>query len=334
MTRPSNPVAKQIFTTLLLLGSLAIPAACVARAHPGAAGPLPDIVMDGTNLYPKSMSSGPDGTVYIGSMKGIVFRARPGAAVATAWIKPTPANGILTLLGVLVDAPTQTLWLCSDPGALRSPPVTGTASLMAFDLRTGRQRGTYPFPAPASICNDISVAPNGDVYASDTPNGRILRLAKGAKGLTVFADDARLKGIDGLVFGGNGVLYLNNVSRNQLLIIDIRPDGSAGPITPMVLSQPVAGPDGFRFIGDHHFLLAEGNAGRVDLVTISGIHADIQVLREGLQSPPAVTLVGNTVYALEGKILYLISPALKGKDPGPFKAYAVPLPLPGGRAAP
>src|SRR5580698_11641383 len=111
MTRPSNPVAKQIFTTLLLLGSLAIPAACVARAHPGAAGPLPDIVMDGTNLYPESMSSGPDGTVYIGSMKGIVFRARPGAAVATAWIKPTPANGILTLLGVLVDAPTQTLWL-------------------------------------------------------------------------------------------------------------------------------------------------------------------------------------------------------------------------------
>jgi hypothetical protein len=32
------------------------------------------------------------------------------------------------------------------------------------------------------------------------------------------------------------------------------------------------------------------------------------------------------VYALEGKILYLISPGLKGKDPGPFKAYAVPLP--------
>jgi len=41
--------------------------------------------------------------------------------------------------------------------------------------------------------------------------------------------------------------------------------------------------------------------GRIDLVTISGVHADIHVLREGLQSPPAVTRVGNTVYALEGK---------------------------------
>jgi hypothetical protein len=317
---------KRLFTTVLVLGALAVPALSMARGLKSAAGPLPDIVMDGTDLYPESMSSGPDGTVYIGSMKGIVFRAKPGSDKATAWIKPTPANGILTLLGVLVDASTHTLWLCSDPGALRSPPVTGTASLMAFDLKTGRQRGHYPFPAPASICNDISVAPNGDVYASDTPNGRILRLAKGDQALTVFAEDARLKGIDGLVFGGNGVLYLNNVSRNQLLIVDIRPDGSAGPITQMTLSQSVAGPDGFRFIGGNRFLLAEGNAGRVDLVTVSGVHADIKVLREGLQSPPAVTLVGNTVYALEGKILYLISPALKGKDPGPFKAYAVPLP--------
>lgn len=319
---------KRLVITALALGSLTLSCTTLARSHKSAADPLPDIVMDGTNLYPESMSSGPDGTVYIGSMKGILFRAKPGSDTATAWIKPTAANGLLTLLGVLVDAPTHTLWLCSDPGALRSPPVTGTASLMAFDLKTGRQRGNYPFPAPASICNDISVAPNGDVYASDTPNGRILRLAKGEKSLTVFADDARLKGIDGLVFGGNGVLYLNNVSRNQLLIIDIRPDGSAGPITPLVLSQPVAGPDGFRFIGGNRFLLAEGNAGRVDLVRINGIRADIQVLREGLQSPPAVTLVGNTVYALEGKILYLISPNLKGKDPGPFKAYAVPLPQP------
>jgi hypothetical protein len=287
-----------LLPVVLILTGMSLSPAALART-PAA----PDIVMDGTDLYPESMSSAPDGTVNIGSMKGI-----------------------LTLLGVLVDAPTQTLWLCSDPGALRSPPVTDIAALMSFDLRTGRQTGHYPFPAPASICNDISVAADGDVYASDTPNGRILRLARGARSLTVLAEDARLKGIDGLVFGGNGVLYLNNVTRNELLIIDIHADGRAGAITPLVLSQPVAGPDGFRFIGDNRFLLAEGNAGRVDLVTIHGVNADIKVLREGLQSPPAVTLVGNTVYALEGKIGYLIRPALKGKDPGPFKAYAVPMP--------
>lgn len=317
----------------LLLAALGVAALGISPVSPALTrgttatdGALPDIVMDGTDLYPESMSSAPDGSVYIGSMKGIVYRARPGSDRAEAWIKPTPANGILTLLGVLVDAPTHTLWLCSSPGVLRSPPVNGIASLMSFDLQTGRQTGHYPFPAPASVCNDISVAPNGDVYASDTPNGRILRLAKDGKALTVFLEDPKLKGIDGLVFGSNGVLYLNNVTRNQLLIADIRPDGTAGPLTPLVLSQPVAGPDGFRSIGNNRFLLAEGNSGRIDLVTIHGVHATIRVLREGLQSPPAVTLVRDTVYALEGKILYLISPPLKGKDPGPFKAYAVPLP--------
>lgn len=312
--------------TLITACAAALCLTGIAHAAGTPKGPLPDIVMDGTDLYPESMSSSPDGTVYIGSMKGIVFRAKPGSGKAVPWIKPTPANGILTLLGVLVDPATHTLWLCSSPGALRSPPVTGTASLMSFDLRSGRQTGHYPFPAPASVCNDISVAPNGDVYASDTPNGRILRLTKGEKSLTVFAEDARLKGIDGLVFGSNGVLYVNNVSRNQLLIVDIKPDGTMGPITELALSQKVAGPDGFRSIGANRFLLAEGNSGRIDLVTISGVQADVHVLREGLQSPPAVTLVGDTVYALEGKIVYLISPQFKGKDPGPFKAYAVPLP--------
>ena len=37
------------------------------------------------------------------------------------------------------------------------------------------------------------------------------------------------------------------------------------------------------------------------------------MLKEGLVSPPGVTLVGRTAYALEGKILYLIDPKLKGR---------------------
>jgi hypothetical protein len=49
------------------------------------------------------------------------------------------------------------------------------------------------------------------------------------------------------------------------------------------------------------------------------------VLRSGLQSSPGVTQVGSTAYAIEGKIGYLIDPALKGKDPGPFKVTAIPL---------
>jgi hypothetical protein len=51
-------------------------------------------------------------------------------------------------------------------------------------------------------------------------------------------------------------------------------------------------------------------------------------LRDGLNSSPGITLIGNTVYVVEGKIQYLFNPDLRGKDPGPFKAIAIPLPKP------
>ena len=102
-------------------------------------------------------------------------------------------------------------------------------------------------------------------------------------------------------------------------------DGKFSGLTELTLSQPVGAPDGFRLIRGHRFLLAEGSAGRIDEVTIEGDRAAIRPLKEGLISPPAVTWVGHTAYALEGKIGYLIDPKLKGQDPGPFKAYAVPL---------
>jgi sugar lactone lactonase YvrE len=258
-------------------------------------------------------------------MKGIVFRARPHAAMAEAWIQPTAENGILSLLGVLVDAKANTLWLCSSPSPLRKPPAVGVSSLMVFDLKSGRQKGAWPFPAPASACNDITIGKDGSAYASDTPNGRIFLLKPHAKALELFAEDAKLKGIDGLVFSGSGVLYANIVSRGQLVRIDRGKDGKFSGVTELKLSQPVAGPDGFRLISGDRFLLAEGNGGKIDVVSIKGDEAQVTTIKEGLTSPPGVTRIGRTAYAIEGKILYLIDPKLKGQSPGAFFARAIPL---------
>lgn len=297
----------------------------IAAGAAAWAAPPADVRIDDVNVYPESLSSGPDGSLYIGSMKGIVFRAPPHAATAEPWIQPTAENGILSLLGVLVDARSNTLWLCSSPSPLRTPPAVGVSSLMAFDLRTGHRKGAWPFPAPASACNDITIGKDGSAYATDTPNGRIFRLKPHAKALELYADDPRLKGIDGIVFSGDGTLYLNIVSRGQLMRVDRAPDGALRGLTLLKLSQPVAGPDGFRLISGHRFLLAEGNSGKVDEVEIKGDDAKITVLKDGLTSPPGVTLVGHTAYAIEGKIGYLIDPKLKGQSPGAFFARAIPL---------
>jgi hypothetical protein len=106
------------------------------------------------------------------------------------------------------------------------------------------------------------------------------------------------------------------------------PQAGATPasFTKLNVDRKLEGPDGLRPIGGNRFLQAEGTAGRITLVTITGDNAHVEVLREGLQSSPGVTLVGNTVYAVEGKINYLIDAKLRGQDPGPFKAIAIPLP--------
>jgi sugar lactone lactonase YvrE len=197
--------------------------------------------------------------------------------------------------------------------------------LVAFELASGKLVGRWVFPAPGGTCNDISIAKDGSAYASDTPGGRILKLARGGSALEVVVSDERLKGIDGLAFGTDA-LYINNVQRNELWRVDLPAAGKPAQLTQLKVSEKMGGPDGLRHIGNNRFLQAEGSSGRATLVTVKGNDATIQVLRDGLNSSPGITLMGNTVYVVEGKIQYLFNPELRGKDPGPFKAIAIPLP--------
>lgn len=291
-----------------------------------APAPRGDILIGDTHVFPESITSTSAGAVITGSMKGIVFRAEPREAVAKAWIRPGPGNGLLAVFGVLADERSRTLWVCSVPNPFdRKAGPRGASTLVALDLESGEKKAAYAFPAPGGVCNDIAVATDGTIYATDTPNGRILRLARGASVLQVFGQDERLKGIDGLAFSADGTLYVNIVTRGALLRVGTGADGKMGVLTELALSRPIAGPDGFRPVRGNTFLLAEGTGGRIDEVTIEGNAARIRVLREGLDSSPGVTLVGNTAYAIEGKIGFLADPARKGQDPGPFKAYAIPL---------
>jgi sugar lactone lactonase YvrE len=297
-----------------------------AFAFASTAQAADDVRIDDVHVYPESLSADRAGRLYIGSVKGVVFRTAPKGDLAEPWIRPDAENGILSILGVLTDEPHHTLWLCSAPMPFRTPPAVGTSALLAFDLATGRIKARYEFPAPASACNDVTIARDGSAYATDTPNGRIFVLTPGAKALALYAEDPKLKGVDGIAFGGDGRLYVNNVQANTMLRIDRKPDGSFAGLTPLALSQPVKGPDGLRLLDGNRFLQAEGGSGKVTLVRIDGDKATITDLRTGLDSSPGVTAARGRAYAVEGKIQYLVVPALKGKEPGPFAARAIALP--------
>jgi sugar lactone lactonase YvrE len=306
-------------TTIAFLTLSALAGSTFAAREPG------DIRIDDTAVFPESVTASADGTIYVGSVKGNVYRALPDSSVAQAWIRHSPENGILTILGVLADDAHDTLWLCSAPNFFGPERSEGVTALHAYDLASGAQKGKWDFPG-GGTCNDITVAGDGTAFASDTAGGRILTLAPGASELSVWGADPALVGIDGLAFSGDGVLIVNNVRQNQLIRVDRNADGSMGALTILTLNLELGGPDGLRLLSGNRFIQAEGTIGRVHIADIDGDTATITVLNDVLVSSPGVATVGNIAYAIESNIQYLLDPKLKGQEPEMFVLKAITLP--------
>jgi len=302
--------------TGLLLVASALLGACVATPPPPA-----DIAIAGSRIFPESLTADSLGTLYIGSNAGTIYRALSGDRQAAPWIVPSAANGLQQVFGVLVDEARHRLWACSVP----RQGAGGKAELKAFDLTTGELRASYPFPGESpALCNDIAIEGGGRVFATDTIGGRIVTLALSGSALTVWAAAPELRGVDGIAIDGNGTIYVNNVQKSWLARVERGDDGSYARLAMIATAFPLSGPDGLRALGHGHFLQAEGPGGRVAELTIDGDRAEMRTVASGIDYPASMALVGRTVYVPEGKINYLIDPAKRGQDPGPFTIHAVP----------
>ena len=278
--------------------ALAALVAFAASASVAGAQGRAEVTLSDTAATPENVTSSRDGTLYFGSMAtGTIYRAAPGAARAEPWILASAA-GLTTVLGVLADDRTNTLWVCQNAaGGRGGVPATGQTALRSFDLRTGAPKGTYPFPANAGFCNDIAVAADGAVYASESYRGRVHRLRPGAAALEVWASDTAMNVIDGLAFLADGALYVNTFDTGRLFRIPVNVDGTAGALVPIGTSLPLTRPDGLRAVGPRTLLQAE-QGGRVAELTIDGSRATVRVLRDGLSRAAGVTLVGDTAFVL------------------------------------
>ena len=305
---------------------LALMPGCAAGALSDSPQPQ-DIAIAGSRVFPESVTADAAGNIYIGSIAGTIYRATPGATEAVQWISPDEENGLRSVFGVLADEMHGVLWVCSNPNPFRQPREPGPSALKAFALATGALSASYLFPeGEPTACNDIAVEADGTVYASETASGRIFTLAPGAKELALFAQEKALVGVDGIAFADDGTIYINNVRENLVQRVNRKADGSYAGLTTLTLDDTLNGPDGLRPVGGNRFLQAEGPGGRVALITITGDSATVVSVKTGLASSAGVTRAGKVGYATEGKIDYLIDPALRDKDPGAFviRAFALP----------
>jgi sugar lactone lactonase YvrE len=286
-----------------------------------AAQKVTEITLPGTRVFPESITSTPDGTLIVGSLgHGNILRIAPGKTDAEEWIK-TGTNGLNSVLGVFADEKNKLLWVCSN----KLGPSGDPTAVKTFDLKTGAPKDSYVLPGDRTLCNDIAVASDGTAYVTDTFAGAVDMLKLGAKALDVAARDALLAGADGLAFGNSTTLYVNSVTANKILRVDVGPDGKSRSVTDMKLPRAFDRPDGMRAVGKGRFLLAE-NSGKMSLVTFQGDNVMLTTLKEVSASTPAVTATRGMAWVAEGKLNYMQDPAMKDKDPGTFKMYAVPLP--------
>ena len=274
----------------------------------GRAQERAEITINGTGVLAENLTSSQDGTVYFGSTAtGTIYRAAPGAARAEPWIKASTA-GLSNVLGVLADDKSSTLWVCqNNTGGRGGAPVVGQTALRSFDLKTGAAKGTYPFPTNGGVCNDMAVAADGTVYATESFANRVHRLRPGAAALDVWITDPQLGAIDGIAILGDGSVYVNTFSSGRLFRVPVNADGGAGTLMPIETSLPLSRPDGLRTVGPRTLIQAEGQ-GRVTELTIDGNRASVRVLQENLTGATGVTLVGNTALVLVERARAVVVP--------------------------
>ena len=292
----------------------------------------PVIELPGDRAFPESITSAPDGTLYVSSLaSGGVFRVRPEQSQAEPWIKPGAYDSRSTF-GVLADMNSHTLWVCSnDASALGVPGPSSVKGsfLKGFDLRTGEGKISTALPGPRTLCNDMVVGPDGSVYVTNSFAPEILLLPPGGQQLEVWLTDPQFAppkegaGLDGIAFGGDGNLYVNTFTPGELFRIDVK-DGAAAKVTKLKTSRPLSHPDGHRVLQGNQFLMIEGG-GSLDRVTVTGDSATIETVKDGFVQPTSVTRVGDTAFVSEGQLSSLAYKA-KGEAPRlPFRVYAVPL---------
>ena len=277
-----------------------------------AAGPAM-ISIPSKNLFPESITSTSDGAIIIGSFgTSTIWRIPRGENIASPWIDASKNKG--PLLGVLADEKSGRLLVCQ-------------AGVKTFDLKTGAAKQELSIPTANPFCNDLAVREDGSIFVSDTTGAKIFMFPKGATTGVVAASDPLLAGTDGLAFLSDpDKLYVNTVTTNKLLRLDLAKDGKVTRITDLKLSRQLQSPDGMRPIDGKRLIIAEG-IGRTAMAVPNGDSVEITTLKEGGMEggTPAVTVTNGMCWTMEGKLRQRDAKN-PDADKGPFRLFPVPLP--------
>jgi hypothetical protein len=179
-----------------------------------------------------------------------VWRRNPDGRLAR--FSP-PGDALLGVFQIALDETRGLLW-----AATAMLPETsgytaaqkGRAALAALDLATGTIARIYPLPADQRdhVLGDLTLAPDGTIYATDSTAPLIWTLAPGAAAPAIFVESPTFASLQGLGLVDRGRKLLVADYANGLLTVDLATRAIA-PLSPPAHAT-LLGLDGFLVEGD------------------------------------------------------------------------------------
>ncbi len=133
-------------------------------------------------------------------------------------------DGLWSVLGVRADPANGTLWVTTAalPYMVNYAAAdSGRSAIYAFDLETGRLKTRYLLPTspPGHLLGDLVVAPNGDLYATDSQDPVIWRILRGSGEVQEFLRHPLFRSLQGPAVDPTGrTLYVADYSHGVLAV--------------------------------------------------------------------------------------------------------------------
>ena len=163
-----------------------------------------DLVAEGTAYDPATRS------VLVGSLnKYKIVAIGPDGTVSER--VTAGAGGIRSVVGIHVDTVRGILWAASN-ARFDSPADSTPSAIFAFDARTGafRHRASIP-DGGAHFLNDVTTAPDGSVFVTDSRAGRVYTSHPGERTLRSFDAIGPMLSPNGITISADGrVLFVSD----------------------------------------------------------------------------------------------------------------------------
>ena len=285
------------------------------------------------DFFPEGISADAEGNVYVGSLgaQQIVRRRGCTRGDEIPLIPFVDDPTLRSVVGILVDDALGVLWACdSDGEALMDAEVRGYA------LAGGALVAEHPFGAEGEtgFCNDLALDADGNLYATDSASGRIMRipavdlLTDGAVAEVwatspVFEPSGQFS-LNGIAFDGVETLYAVMSEGGRLFRFDVT---SASPATfvEIVLDRALQGGDGLEWLGAGRLLVNENAENRVSIIELGDDdQATVTTVIDDLEDQPTTSvLVGDTLFIVQAQL-----DAMQAGEPGtlPFRVVTRPRP--------